>query len=88
MTNDEARVMKALQSGQQLTAEQLAGASGLEAGRVHEAVMALADRGLLAPTAGTPTTTWELSANGRGYVQTTPGRAALDIPPIRKAARR
>ncbi|MGW4369906.1 hypothetical protein ACWEKT_30105 [Nocardia takedensis] len=76
MLPGEARVMAALRDHGAATVRQLEGPARMPKSGVRAALAALAGRGLVRRHR----TEWALTAAGRAYAATTPGRAALEVP--------
>lgn len=85
---DEARVMKALTSGEHRSLAELAELTGLAVRRVRTAVHRLQYCGFLTrPTAGMRPSTWALSQPGNSFATSPQGRTTLDVPASPRSTR-
>ncbi|MGS2809932.1 helix-turn-helix domain-containing protein [Nocardia sp. MW-W600-9] len=77
-TLDQARVLRVLQPGGQLTAGQIAADTGLSIRRTRRALRALHHTGFVRQSPHRQA--WELSMSGHAYTKTPSGQAMLDVP--------
>lgn len=75
---DQARVLRVLQPGGQLTDRQIAADTGLSIRRTRRALRALHHTGFLRQPPHRQA--WELSMSGHAYTKTPSGQAMLDVP--------
>ncbi|MEU8901231.1 hypothetical protein AB0C65_35560 [Nocardia sp. NPDC048505] len=69
-----------------LSVDGLQATSRLEVKPIRKAVASLTSAGLITPLATGPEPMWALTDRARRWLETSLGRAALDVPPITPAA--
>ncbi|WP_067566406.1 helix-turn-helix domain-containing protein [Nocardia acidivorans] len=80
MNQNEARVLRALAPGGQLTADQIARSEGIHSRAADRAIRSLLKTGMVVACVGIQRDSWAITPLGASFAETRHGRAVLDVP--------